>query len=440
MEKHLLRGVALAALALALGGRSASAILICDSDCDGDRQVSVDELIRGVGIALGSDTLASCPAADANGDSEVMIDDLVSGLGRALDGCPAAYPRDDTLRLNQMQVLGTHNSYHLQSPPALFQAVADFSEVIAETLEYSHLPLPEQFDTQGIRQIELDVFADPQGGLYAHPLGLAIVTGDPDLRIPELEAPGLKVLHVQDIDYYTTCQTFRECLGLVRAWSEAHPLHAPLMIQVEAKDDVLPSNIGFDFVVPLPFGPDAVDEIDYEIRSVFPPGELITPDDVRGAHATLREAIEQDGWPTLAEARGKVFFCLDNENSVKTFYLNGHPSLSGRVLFTSSAPPADEAGFVKLNDPIGDLARIQDLVGQGYIVRTRADADTVQARSGDTTMRDAAITSGAQFVSTDYPVPDPRFGTGYMVAIPGGMPARCNPISAPAACTAADIE
>jgi hypothetical protein len=418
MDKRLRRGIALAGLTLVLGGRSASAIVICDSDCDGDRQVSVDELIRGVSIALGSDALASCPAVDANGDSEVMIDDLISGLGTALDGCPAPYPRDDTLRLNQMQVLGTHNSYHVQSPP----------------------PLPEQFDTEGIRQIELDVFTDPQGGLYAHPLGLAIVTGDPDLRIPALEGPGLKVLHVQDIDYYTTCQTFRECLGMVRAWSEAHPLHAPLMIQVEAKDDVLPSNIGFDFVVPLPFGPDAADEIDYEIRSVFPPEELITPDDVRGAHATLREAIEQDGWPTLADARGKVFFCLDNENSVKTFYLNGHPSLRGRVLFTSSAPPADEAGFVKLNDPIGDFARIQDLVGQGYIIRTRSDADTVEARSGDTAMRDAAITSGAQFVSTDYPVPDPRFGTGYFVAIPGGMPARCNPISAPAECAAADIE
>ncbi len=121
-------------------------------------------------------------------------------------------------------------------------------------------------------------------------------------------------------------------------------------------------------------------------------------------------------------SRGKVFFCFDNEGSAKSIYLDGHPSLRGRIMFTSSAPPADEAGFVKLNDPIGDFDRIQTLVGQGYIIRTRSDADTVQARSGDTTMREAAITSGAQFVSTDYPVPDPRFGTGYMVAIPGGMP------------------
>ncbi len=57
----------------------------------------------------------------------------------------------------------------------------------------------------------------------------------------------------------------------MRAWSEAHPLHAPLMIQVEAKDDVLPPNLGFDFVVPIPIGPDMLDAVDYEVRSVFPP-------------------------------------------------------------------------------------------------------------------------------------------------------------------------
>jgi hypothetical protein len=439
MGRTLSRACGLVAVALVLGGE-VSAIVLCHSDCDGDRVVAVDELIHGVRIAMGADTLASCPMADADGDGDVMIDDLVSGLTEALEGCPAAYPRDDTLRLNQMQVLGTHNSYHLQSPPPLFDAVAAFLQVLADSLEYSHLPLPEQFSDQGIRQIELDVFYDPAGGLYAHPLGLALVSGDPELRIPELEPPGLKVLHVQDIDYYTTCQTFVECLQQVRAWSEAHPQHAPIMIQVEAKDDVLPANLGFDFVVPVPFGPDALDAVDYEIRSVFPPEQLITPDDVRGSHATLREALEQDGWPTLAAARGKVLFTLDNEGAQKRYYLDGHPSLRGRVMFTSSAPPADEAGFVKLNDPIADFARIQQLVADGYIIRTRADADTVQARTGDTTQRDAALNSGAQFVSTDYPVPNPKFGTGYMVAIPGGMPARCNPISAPAECTAADIE
>ncbi|MFN8644202.1 MAG: phosphatidylinositol-specific phospholipase C1-like protein [Candidatus Binatia bacterium] len=432
------RAVLAAAVGLLVGGQ-ASAIVSCEGDCDGDRQVTVDELIRGVGVALGAEPVASCAAADASGDGVVMIDEVIDGLGRALDGCPAPYPRDDVLRLNQMQVLGTHNSYHVEGAPALLDAIAGFSADLAKTLQYGHPPLPEQFDAQGIRQIELDVFADPEGGLYAKPVGLGLVTGNPDARIPELEVPGFKVLHVQDIDYESTCRTFVDCLRQVRAWSEAHPRHAPMMVLVEAKDDVLP-DIGLNFVVPIPIGAAEVDAIDGEIRSVFPPEQLITPDEVRGSHATLREAIEQDGWPTLGAARGRVLFCLDNEGAARAAYLEGHPSLRGRVMFATARPPADEAAFVKLNDPLDDFDLIRQLVGLGYIIRTRADADTVQARSGDTTQREAALGSGAQFVSTDYPVPDARFGTGYQVQMPGGMPARCNPISAPAACAASDIE
>jgi hypothetical protein len=93
-----------------------------------------------------------------------------------------------------------------------------------------------------------------------------------------------------------------------------------------------------------------------------------------------------------------------------------------------------------MNDPEKQQAEIQSLVKQGFLIRTRADADTLEARSGDTTMRDAALASGAQFVSTDYPVPNPDFGTGFFVEIPGGTPARCNPINAPADCIALDIE
>ena len=69
---------------------------------------------------------------------------------------------------------------------------------------------------------------------------------------------------------------------------------------------------------------------------------------------------------------------------------------------------------MKLNDPIGDFDAIQADGAAGYVVRTRADADTVEARSGDTTPRDAALASGAQWVSTDYPVPDPDFGSYFV--------------------------
>jgi len=74
------------------------------------------------------------------------------------------------------------------------------------------------------------------------------------------------------------------------------------------------------------------------------------------------------------------------------------------------------------------------------VVRTRADADTHEARENNTVPRDMALASGAQWVSTDYPVPDPAFGTGDKVEIPGGMPARCDPLNTPANCAALDIE
>ena len=74
----------------------------------------------------------------------------------------------------------------------------------------------------------------------------------------------------------------------------------------------------------------------------------------------------------------------------------------------------------------------------GYLVRTRTDADTVEARSGDTTRREAAFASGAQLVSTDYEVEDPRW-PGFVTDLPGDGAARCNPVSAPDDCDDADL-
>jgi hypothetical protein len=304
-------------------------------------------------------------------------------------------------------------------------------------LLYTHKPLVEQFSHLGVRQIELDVFADPEGGLFANRQGQRFI-GQPEASgIPALDEPGFKTLHIQDLDFLSTCWTFVECLQQVKQWSDEHPRHMPLMILVEAKDDVVPIARS---AVPIPIGAAELDALDAEIRSVFPPQRMITPDDVRGDRPTLADAVRNVGWPTLRQARGKVMFCLDNGGRYKADYIAGHASLRGRVMFTSSAPGEAEGGFVKLNDSIGDFDEIRRVVGQGFVVRTRADGDTEEARSNDTRRRDMALASGAQWVSTDYMEIDPRWGTDYRATIPGGTPARCNPISAPADCTALDIE
>ena len=62
----------------------------CAGDCDGSGQVSVEELVRGIGISLGSGRLGECPAFDANGDGVVTIDEIITAVAAALGDCHAS--------------------------------------------------------------------------------------------------------------------------------------------------------------------------------------------------------------------------------------------------------------------------------------------------------------------------------------------------------------
>jgi calcium-dependent phosphoinositide phospholipase C len=342
------------------------------------------------------------------------------------------------MRLNELQVLGSHNSYHIEPEPALLAAIASIDPVAAASLEYTALPLDEQLE-RGVRQLELDLFADPQGGRYASRAGLLALGRDPRSGLAELDEPGLKVLHIQDLDFRTHCLTFVGCLEQLAAWSDEHPKHLPILVMLETKQDPIPDPLGLGFVTPLPFGAVELDGVDAEIRSVFDPARLITPDDVRAGHATLEAALLDQGWPTLLEARGRFLFALLNRGPILEAYLADHPSLAGRVMFANSAPGRPEASFFNRDSALVDGDEIRSLVSAGYLVRTRADIDTLEARTGDTTLQAAAFASGAQFVSTDYLVADPDFATGYRAEVPGGLLARCNPLTAPRGCDSAQL-
>lgn len=351
------------------------------------------------------------------------------------------HPRDDQLRINEVQVLGTHNSYHLPPDETFAEALEEEIPGIAAEFDYEHEPLPVQFEEQGIRQIELDIFADPDGGAFAERRAYEYAGLDRDPGIDELHEPGFKVLHVQEVDPESTCWTFVSCLEGVREWSAANPGHVPVMILVEAKDAEIPDPFDLGFVPPVPLGdPDLLDAIDAEILSVFDEDQIVTPDDVRGDRESLEEAVLEDGWPTLGEARGKVLFALDNTNMIMDTYIEGHPSLEGRVMFTGGTPPGEpETAFMKLNDPLESYDDIVAAVADGYLVRTRGDADP-QQRGDLVEQRDLALSSGAQYISSDFPEPDPRFEGGYFVEMPGGTPARCNPVNAPDWCEPGDVE
>lgn len=379
-------------------------------------------------------------------------------IGAALLGCvpdgggtgggptttePTVVVGDDGIRLNQLQLLGSHNSYHVAPEGSILipltlggLAVPGLVQSLGNplSLNYTHAPLPTQL-ARGVRTFELDVYADPDGGRFSQPRLTQLFNVQYPNIPPGLDQPGLKVLHIADVDFLTTCSTLQACLAQIRAWSDAHPDHLPIVIDIELKGDGLdlPAELGFTPI--LPFDAAQLDAVDAELRAALG-DRLITPDDVRGSSADLRTAITTTGWPTVRESRGKVMLFLDNEG-LRSRYLAGHPSLGGRVMFTSSGEGQPDGAVLKVNDT-GDGSEIAALVAQGYIVRTRADDDTVPDPSP--ARKATALASGAQIVHSDYPPGEPRSNTGYELTFGTRVAARCNPVTTTAAdCTAAAV-
>jgi Phosphoinositide phospholipase C, Ca2+-dependent len=371
----------------------------------------------------------------------------LAAVALAAAASPAAgAPSNRPLRMNELQVIGTHNSYHRelsQAERAAHDAVYGGAPIYEGFLAYSHASLPNQLRRQGVRGLELDLYPDPAGGLYANPLLRQRLALGP-LMDPEWHRPGAKVLHTQDLDYNSTCVRLVTCLRSVRSWSRADPGHVPLLVMLELKGpDPLAAQAG-GVAVP-PWDRAALNALDAEIRSVFGPDETITPDDVRQRGLTLSQSVLRRGWPALRGARGQVVFLMDNDpGPISAAYLRGRPSLQGRVLFTNARPGAPDAAFVKRNEPTGagNLRQIRRLVRAGYLVRTRSDVPLATVTSGERSQLKAALASGAQLVSTDFPEVgmSARYDSNYVAALPGGGPARCNPVIRPRGCRSRSLE
>lgn len=308
------------------------------------------------------------------------------GTPTARTATPTRGPMDDVLRMNHLQAKGTHNSYHLRP------------RIIGPDWDYSHVPLDQQLDSQGVRALELDIRWDTRCGRF-------------------------RVYHLPIIDALSTCDLFTDCLGLVRRWSDAHVSHHPIFIQVEPKD-------AWD----APTTELRLTAMESEILSVFPRELVVTPDEVRGASATLPEGIAAHGWPTLGASRGRVIFFIDRTDALRDVYTHDLHDLDGRLAFIDSAVGDPFAGVMILND--ASSPGVPAAVRAGYLVRvfswTASDAVL------DPAVTAMGLASGAQVISTDFP--DTARGGIEGVRIPGGTPSRCNPLTAPSGCTSQAIE
>jgi hypothetical protein len=326
----------------------------------------------------------------------------------------------DGLRLNQVRMLGSHNSYRPYPSPATEQRIRTFLPNDWLGLAYGHPPLESQL-ALGLHQFEIDVAPDSHGGQYAAPYADAT----PQVK-SLMGAPGAKVIHIAGLDYNVHCLTFRTCLGIFARWSDAHPRHDPVVILINSVDQTpTPPYWPYD----AEFDQAGIDALNTDIQQVMGADRVLTPDEVRGGYPTLRDAVLAKPWPTLGRLRGKFIFVLDGNDDHERYLRAGHPSLKGRQMFGWFDEGAPEAAFFNIGDPTQDLSLIHRLVGLGYMVRTRADADTVEARRHDGRRMKAALASGAQIVSTDYyaGVPDPE-GIGYVADFEGAY-LRCDEVA-----------
>jgi len=298
------------------------------------------------------------------------------------------YQLDDTLRMNHLQALGTHNSYHLAS------------EIDVLPWRYSHLPLNEQLEQQGVRQFELDIYERDQV---------------------------FKVFHFERLDQNTTCETLEACLESMKNWSDQHPFHHPLLVLLEVKD-IERSSSG------------AVDEIERLLTEVWGENRLLTPRLVQRQYSTLRTGLETEGWPSLGEVRGRLLAVLHEGGALRDALIESEDGLRSRLLFPDAYGDlnAPYAAYHSINDPIASFEHIQQVVNAGHLVRTRSDVDGIQLRDLDYTRGEQALLSGAHWISTDYPRPPQEAEYGFV--IPEGTPSRCNPLTAPHGCESQQIE
>jgi hypothetical protein len=332
---------------------------------------------------------------------------------------------NDDVPINHIQVIGSHNSYKQAIDPKLFHFLQTRDSVGMSKIDYSHISLTDQLNL-GLLDLEIDVFADTKGGRYAHPKGLAWVPGqpayDPDGVMNE---PGFKVFHIQDIDFRSNCLTFKQCLLELKKWSDEHPNHNPIFITMNAKDEKMKRP---GFTIPEKFTSAVFNDLDKSVISYLGINYLITPDEVRGKYKTLNSAVLHGNWPKLKNARGKFIFILDEIGPKRNMYIAGHPSLKGRVFFADAKPGTPEAAIHIMNDAKKDKALIKALVKKGYIIRTRADSDTREARDNDRSSFTAAMQSDSQIISTDYYQKSTHFKSDYVISFDDNKYFRLDPL------------
>lgn len=358
------------------------------NDASGDDELGTSSETSAASSETSSSSSAESSTSDeSSGTASESSESSSETTGETGETGETGGPLDDLLTLEHVQVKGTHNSYHVEPMLPL-----DASH------EYTMPPLDEQLELHGVRAFELDLHRN----------------GD-----------FLLVYHIQFIDPLSTCNQLSACLTTIAAWSDAHPLHTPIMVWFEIKDST---------------GGEPIDDlllVEQTILDAMPLDKLITPDLVRGDHASLRDALDSEGWPTLGEVRGKIMFMiLNGDHPSVADYTYASTSLDGRLMFVGVDDfTLPYAAVSKINDPASptlvDAHAAHIVTASNTCSAADDDAECIAALP-------AALAGGSHGLMDDFPAAVE--GMRYFLDFADGNPARCNDATAPIECTAEAIE
>lgn len=294
----------------------------------------------------------------------------------ALAGFDVEKAYADGVKFNEVAYIATHNSYQLESVESYQQIYRNLETVTFGLVDgnaplYNSDTLTEQFNA-GIRSIELDIET--------------VVDG---------ESVKFVCSHSPLIDMTSSCYDFELALEEIRMWSDANPRHLPITVIIEPKQVFLLDN-GMRF-----FNLKYANKVDELLSEVFG-DKLITPADMMGDHASLKEMREADDWLTLEECAGKVVVLL-HDTAVTNKYIKQDESIKTQIMFPMlryKDRDKSYASFLIDNKPKDIAKHSQELIYEkNLIVRARVDS----FGSYNEEDRKLTLESGAQILSTDYP-------------------------------------
>lgn len=283
----------------------------------------------------------------------------------------------DGVKFNQLRYIATHNSYQTE-------AVDEYKKIFQNLSEL----------TFGLISEKNGLFASPtvteqlNNGVYS--LEIDIETFDRNGEI------SFTCMHSPHFDMTTSCYDFSLMLKEIAMWSDNNPGHLPITIIIEPKSVFLPlEDMKF-------FNLDYAKALDGVLREGLG-DKLFTPADMLRDYESFSDMRKADDWCKVSDMLGKVLVLL-HDCSVTQNYIEIDPSIKTQAMFPmlrEDDVDRDCASFLLINKPKDAFEASEEVIVNGkFIVRTRADNFTSVSEE----KRKFALESGAQIVSTDYPV------------------------------------